>query len=322
MTLWNVLIPPLELMDMTIIIGTSGWSYDDWVGPFYPRSLRTKKGEWLEYYGQFFNSVEINSTFYNVPKEAVIKSWVSKAKRIGGNFEFSLKLPQIVTHEVIVKDSADKAAVFSKSFEKACVRPLADRGLLGAVLIQFSPYFHRTSKDGEPTGEAKLRELIEVLSPELRYVAEFRHRSWLDPGGVGLDAGVKELLREFNIACCALDGPGLPALIERTADHGYIRFHGRNDDLWFGREKNKDDPRMNRYDYDYSDQEMDEWIPRMRTMEEEQKAGVRVYLNNHPNAKAVSNGLRLKDLLGIPQKKPVPDRPQEDEKTQRSLWEY
>lgn len=120
---------------MAVLIGCSGWSYDDWIERFYPASLSSKKSEWLAYYAKFFPTVEINSTFYRVPTDDIVKAWIEKGSRIG-KFEFSVKMPEIVTHESIVNSSAEKAAAQASSFEGICIEPLAKAGLLGSVLTR------------------------------------------------------------------------------------------------------------------------------------------------------------------------------------------
>jgi uncharacterized protein YecE (DUF72 family) len=292
---------------MEILIGTSGWSYDDWVGNFYPEQLRSSKGDWLNFYGQYLSTVEINSTFYRVPEEYTINSWVRKAEKFD-TFEFSLKLPQVVTHEAIVKASGEKAAQITKSFENKVILPLAKRNLLGAVLIQLSPYFHRYDKNSNADNLPKLESVLKIINnDEYDYVVEFRHSSWLNKPRDDLDNDTLELLHEYNVANCILDGPGFPVTRSETADHSYLRFHGRNRDIWFKSRMKKtgnpaeDDPRMNRYDYLYTAKELQDWLPRINQQESKAKRS-RVYFNNHPNAQAVKNAFMLMDMLGMPRK--------------------
>lgn len=293
---------------MEIQIGTSGWSYDDWVGNFYPDSLRYSKNEWLGYYGQYLKTVEINSTFYRVPGEHIINSWIKKGKKFD-TFEFSLKLPQAVTHEAIVKDSADQAARLAKDFELKCIRPLAIENLLGAVLIQLSPFFRRYDKYSNADNLPKLKHLFELLNTnDYDYSVEFRHSSWLNSSRTDLQDDTIELLCTYNIANCQLDGPGFPRTDKITASHGYIRLHGRNRDIWFKSRQTKtgdplkDDPRMNRYDYLYSAAELKEWQPNIKKHQEKKGSKTRIYFNNHPNAQAVKNAFMLMDMLGMPRK--------------------
>ncbi len=302
---------------MEILIGTSGWSYDDWIGNFYPERLRNSKNEWLGFYGEYLNTVEINSTFYRIPEEFIINSWLKKAKAFK-TFEFSMKLPQLVTHEAIVKTSGEKAASIAKSFEKKCILPLAEHDVLGAVLIQLSPYFRRFDPKTKADNLPKLRQVFELINTEnYNYAIEFRHSSWLNPRRDDLESDTINLLKDFNIATCQLDGPGFPRTNSNTATHGYIRFHGRNRDIWFKSGKHKQigqnapedqpdiadgDDRMNRYDYLYTAAELKTWLPRFNEYQEYEGSKARVYFNNHPNAQAVKNAFMMMDMLGMPRK--------------------
>jgi len=293
---------------MEINIGTSGWSYDDWVGNFYPENMRTLKNDWLTFYGQYLNTVEINSTFYRAPNDHIINSWIKKGKNLDA-FEFSLKLPQAVTHEAIVKDSAARAADMAKDFEIKCIRPLAINNLLGAVLIQLSPYFRRVDERSRADNLTKLEHLFDLLNTsEYDYAVEFRHSSWLNSTRNDLDEETIELLKKYNVANCQLDGPGFPKTNRITASHGYIRFHGRNRDIWFKTRKTKtgdplkDDHRMNRYDYLYTVDELKTWLPNIKDQQSKVGGKSRIYFNNHPNAQAVKNAFMLMDILGMPRK--------------------
>lgn len=275
---------------MTIIIGTSGWSYDDWVGPFYPPELSKEKGKWFFYYSGYFNTVEINSTFYRPPGEQQVKSWIKKASK---GFEYSAKMPQLVTHKALADGRLENAIFWAETFERTCVKPLAGAGVLGSVLIQLSPYFKRSDQ-----GLRDLLGLLDMLpTHEHNYAIEFRHRSWLDESRREIDAVALEALRERNVANVLLDGPGQPITGAQTADHAYIRFHGRNPDIWFVREKEEDDHRLNRYDYLYEKLQLDQWVPRIKEAEIK-AAKVRVYFNNHARAKAIKNAFQLMDMLG------------------------
>lgn len=279
---------------MAALIGCSGWSYDDWVGRFYPTELANRKGEWFAYYSRFFQTVEINSTFYRVPNDFMVKSWIEKGKqRIG--FEFSVKLPQIVTHDSILKDSPDAAAAEASSFEEICVKPLAEAGLLGGVLIQMSPYFRLEGR----ASLGKLRALFQMLETDsYDYAVEFRHRSWLNEKGNELASDAIEVLQEFKVANTIVDGPGFPITRSLTSKHAYVRFHGRNYDIWYKGE-DEDDRRLNRYDYLYTHEQIAEWEPRLsEVIANAEKA--RVYFNNHGRAKAVKNAFQMMDTLGIP----------------------
>jgi len=278
---------------MAALIGCSGWSYDDWVGRFYPGDLAKRKGEWLSFYSKYFPTVEINSTFYRVPNEFMVRSWIERGKQRMG-FQFSVKLPQLVTHESILKDNAEAAANQAASFEQICVKPLADEGLLGGVLIQLTPYFKLDGKQSL----GKLRSLFGILDTDSHdYAVEFRHRSWLNERGNELAADVLETLQEFNVANVIVDGPGFPVTRSLTSKHAYVRFHGRNYDIWF-KDEAEDDYRINRYDYLYPLEQLDPWKPRLQEIIANCEVA-RIYFNNHGRAKAVKNAFQMMDLLGI-----------------------
>jgi len=278
---------------MAALIGCSGWSYDDWVGRFYPAELANRKGEWFSYYSKFFSTVEINSTFYRPPNEYMVKSWIEKGRQRLG-FEFSVKLPQLVTHDSILKDSVEAAASQASSFEEICVKPLSDAGLLGAVLIQFSPYFRLDDKGSL----GRLRALFQMLETDVySYATEFRHRSWLNEKGNELAPDAMDILQEFGVANVIVDGPGFPITRSLTARHAYVRFHGRNYDIWY-KDEREDDYRINRYDYLYGQEQLTDWEPRLsEILSNCEKA--RIYFNNHGRAKAVRNAFQMMDILGI-----------------------
>lgn len=279
---------------MTVLVGCSGWSYDDWVGRFYPVELSKRKGDWFAYYADHFRTVEINSTFYRAPNEFMVRSWAKKAE--GRGFEYSVKMPQLVTHESMVKLEAERAAEQASSFERICVKPLAEAGSLGAVLLQLSPYF----KNEPQTLEVLKKVLDAVDHSQFDYAAEFRHRSWLDEGGRELVPEALEVLRERNVANVLIDGPGFPITKAETADHSYARFHGRNYDIWY-REEKEDDYRINRYDYLYTKEQLEPWVPRIQEAEKDFNM-VRVYFNNHGRSKSAKNAMEIMDLLGIEHK--------------------
>ena len=280
-------------MTMAALIGCSGWSYDDWVDRFYPSELAKKKGEWLGYYSRFFPTVEINSTFYRVPNEFMVKSWIERGKQKPG-FQFSVKLPQLVTHESILKAEGEKAAAQASSFEDICVRPLADEGLLGSVLVQLSPYFKLEGRESL----GKLRTLFQMLHTDVYdYAVEFRHRSWLNEKHNELAADALETLQEFGVANGIVDGPGFPMTRSLTAKHAYIRFHGRNYDIWY-KDEADDDYRINRYDFLYTLDQLEVWKPRLQEVVANSTTA-RIYFNNHGRAKAVKNAFQMMDLLSI-----------------------
>jgi uncharacterized protein YecE (DUF72 family) len=309
---------------LALRIGCSGWSYDDWVGPFYPKD--TKKEEWLSYYGRFFPTVEINSTFYAVPNQYTVRAWVQKGKAVRkfredrfwrqdkeqAKFSFSLKLPQKITHEHLVKGDFDKAYQDLRAFEAAVLNPLFEQDLLGAVLVQMSPYFRNESEDKKQGKSLKvLEEFLHVL-PTDRYdwAIELRHNSWHSKGRSKTMTLVPEaasLIKKYKVILCETDGPGFPNIRLPGSKKIYARFHGHNEDLWFkkgaGSSKGMEEKdealdskgRYNRYDYLYTDKELQPWKVHL----EEEKQEKYVYFNNHPRGKGPKNALMLMDLLGV-----------------------
>jgi uncharacterized protein YecE (DUF72 family) len=280
---------------MSISVGCSGWSYDDWVGKFYPMDLAKKRNDWFSFYASYFNSVEINSTFYRPPNEFMVNSWVMKAKAHPG-FEYSVKMPKLVTHESMVKDEVLMASEQALSFERICIKPLAREGMIGSVLLQLSPYFKNDSNS-----QKTLASVLDAVDcSHIDYSVEFRHRSWLDESGKEIVSDVADLLKERNVAIVLVDGPGFPITHRETADHSYVRFHGRNYDIWYTNES-ESDQRLNRYDYLYTKEQLQAWVPRIREAAKD-LTRVRVFFNNHGRSKAVRNAFDMMDLLQIEHK--------------------
>jgi uncharacterized protein YecE (DUF72 family) len=281
---------------MTILIGCSGWSYDDWVGKFYPLKLAGKKGDWFSYYAQFFQTVEINSTFYRPPGELQVQSWIRKCRNLPG-FEYSVKVPQLVTHKALVEADLERAIFWAASFEKNCVKPLAESGLLGGVLLQLSTYFKNESSSLD-----MLKDVLDALShQDYDYAVEFRHNSWLGESRKEIDPEALEVLSGRNVATVLVDGPGLQLSREMNAnDHVYVRFHGRNCDIWY-KEGKEDDHRLDRYDYLYRQEQLAPWVPCI-SQADLKASKVRAYFNNHARSKSVRNAFMLMDMLGIDHK--------------------
>jgi uncharacterized protein YecE (DUF72 family) len=192
-------------------IGTQGWNYDAWVGPFYPDG--TRPADFLAVYSRAFASVEVDSTFYGVPAPSTFESWY---ERTPNDFVFSLKLPQEVTHEQRLRDSLGISDTF---YERA--RSL--RHKLGPVLVQLGPDF-------DPSELPALVDFIGKVPPDIRFTVEFRHRGWITEGVIAL-------LRERNIGLTLVDGRWIPRRLmlslarKPTADFVYIRWMGPNRDL-------------------------------------------------------------------------------------------
>jgi uncharacterized protein YecE (DUF72 family) len=183
---------------MNLYVGTSGYSYKEWKGSFYPEDLPDK--QMLRFYGEHFRSVEINNTFYRMPKPAVLETW---ATEVPAHFKFVLKAPQRITHMQRLKDTDGSVAYLLKV---AVV--LKDR--LGPLLFQLPPYL----KKDVP----RLREFLPLLGKDFRAAFEFRHQSWFDEEVFGV-------LREHHATLCIAEAENdLDIPFVSTADWGYLRL--------------------------------------------------------------------------------------------------
>jgi len=183
---------------MNLYVGTSGYSYKEWKGTFYPEDLPDK--QMLRYYGERFRSVEINNTFYRMPKASVLEGW---AGEVPADFKFVLKASQKITHMQRLKDAGDSVSYLLKVAEA-----LKER--LGPLLFQLPPYL----KKDVP----RLREFLALLPAHPRAAFEFRHQSWFEPE-------VLSLLRDHQAALCIAEAENdLEIPFESTADWGYLRL--------------------------------------------------------------------------------------------------
>ena len=253
-----------------ILIGTSGYSYDDWVGPFYPAG--TAKREFLGYYASRFSFTELNFSYYRQPSAQAAAGMVT---RTPDSFRFSVKMHRSVTHERA--DSwRNEARVFREGVE-----PFRAHGRLAGVLIQFPFSFHY-----RPENRYYLAQLCDELAA-LPLFVEFRNVEWQKPQ-------VYEGLAERGVGLVVVDAPDLKGLPEpevlATAEAAYLRFHGRNRDNWWTGDN------VTRYDYRYSTGELAEWVEPVRTLAEKTRL-LLVAFNNHANANAAFNANELRRML-------------------------
>jgi len=252
-----------------ILVGTSGYSFDDWVGPFYPPGM--KSGEYLSYYARFFPVVEVNSTYYRILHPRVLEQMERKTP---AGFRFVVKLHRSMTHE------GSRDAPTYRAFLEA-LEPLKRAGKYDGLLAQFPWGFQRT-----PAGEQHLKALRALLPDEPLW-AEFRHRSWIT-------RGLADELRASDIGYCAVDEPALQGLVPPitllTSRDAYVRFHGRNARTWWGRGGG------DRYDYNYSEQELSEWVRKVSDLASQAR---RTYLffNNCHAGQAARNATLMQELL-------------------------
>ena len=257
----------------TVFVGTAGWSYADWAGIVYPKP-RPKDFHETTYLARYFDTLEVNASFYGAVAASTATNWVSQVRQ-NPRFEFTAKLHQSFTHARNPTDADEHGF-------RAMADVLASAGRLGAVLAQFPWSFRNT-----PESRAYLTALAERLR-DYPMVVEVRHSSWDDPSFF-------DLLREHRVGFCNVDQPvvgeslGPSAL--GTAPVGYVRLHGRNYKNWFS---NKG--RNERYDYLYSTQEIGEWKERV---EQVAASATKTYViaNNHFQGQAAANAFQLTSLL-------------------------
>jgi uncharacterized protein YecE (DUF72 family) len=310
-----------------IVVGTSGYSFPDWVGPFYPPGIeRTKM---LDYYVKEFPAVEINATYYRIPPA---RSLHAMERKTPPDFEFVVKTHHDMTHERSLDPD------LYRSFEGA-IDPLRASGKLSGIMAQFPYAFRRT-----PENEAFLRALRDRLPSDVPLFVEFRHDSWTE------DGGVFDFLEKEGLGYVSVDEPDLPGLVppiaRRTGPVGYVRFHGRNTKKWWGPEsmlRGKPDragsdppvvgPRKRamstpssvaglplfsgslapgsteaaaakserrtsstRYDYLYSEDELNEWVEKISEMTEKAKKTF-VFFNNCHVGQAATSAKLMRRLL-------------------------
>jgi uncharacterized protein YecE (DUF72 family) len=258
-------------------IGPAGWSYADWKGVVYPDPTPTGFRP-LEFLTQFFDTVEINSTFYRPPSADQARGWVRQASG-NSQLKFAAKLWQRFTHERGSWPSEEDILTY-----RSGVDPLATAGKLGAILVQFPWSFRRT-----PENRRWLARIIETFA-DYPLAVEVRHTSWDDPA-------FYEGLRERGVAYCNIDQPALRDCLGPsdvvTAPIAYVRLHGRNSENWF-----RDNiPSYERYNYRYSMEELEPWTKRIRTISELAQETY-VVTNNHYRGQAIVNALEIAERLG------------------------
>ena len=264
-------------MNPKLYIGTAGWSYDDWVGSFYPFS-QSKEFSWLKYYSRYFNMVEVNSTYYTYLAPYIVNSWLRQIEN-ADDFLFTMKLHKDFTHKRQYGDNQIKAVQQNLNILKREER-------LGGLLLQF-PY----SFDFNDANVNYLRELIQKFDGYEKFV-EVRHRSWQNK-------------KAKTITFCTIDQPQIGESIEFKPivgnDAAYIRFHGRNEEAWrkslsnFGK-KQTYEQQSARYEYLYSPGELTEIDQKLKEIYDKVKK-VFVVMNNHPHGDAVANAFELLHIL-------------------------
>ena len=271
-----------------IRVGLAGWSYDDWSGIVYP-SPQPRGFHELTFLVQYFDTIELNTSFYQPPKSSLATHWLGLAAENPG-FVFTAKMSRKFTHE-------EDATVEDEKLVRAGFDPLFEAGKLGAVLLQFPFSFHHSSES-----LFRLKELIHRFR-EYPLVVEVRHSSWARPD-------FYELLHDRGVGFCNIDQPVIGKSMKptghATSPVGYFRLHGRRYDTWF-----TDDPEVpshERYNYLYSEEELEPWAKRVGHVADHVE-NTFVIGNNHYIGKAAVNALQLIHLLrGAKVKVPEPLR--------------
>lgn len=255
-----------------IYVGTSGYSYKDWIGPFYPEGA--KPGDMLGIYSQAFNFTEVNSTYYKIPNAFM---FYNMQKKTNDGFVFTVKLHQSMTH---TRDAGDKD--YEDFLEAVEVLQQADK--LGCLVSQFPYSFHFNKENMDYI--LGLRERFAAYD----MVVEFRNNRWVNDETMAL-------LNANGLGYVCVDEPTITGLLDRrairTSRVAYVRFHGRNDEKWWNHKE-----AYERYDYLYKEEELEQWKAKILELHE-QSGKCFVSFNNHFRAQAVINGNMLKKMLGI-----------------------
>ena len=244
---------------MTILLGTCGWSYQEWVGLFYPNNRVAK----LPFYAKIFQTVEVDSSFYRMPSKAMVAGW---ARATGPSFKFSLKLPKTITHDRRLVDAERELHTFLD-----VIKPLEKTEKLGCILVQLPPSFSFDEA-------GNLESFLEQLPSHIHFAVEFRHESWDRKD-------TWALLEKHGVANTVTDSPMefLAKPVVTTGNHAYVRWHGRGKQMWF--------------DYTYSEDELEPWVKKLSEISSKAKTTY-AYFNNHYHSSAPVNALQLFEMNG------------------------
>jgi uncharacterized protein YecE (DUF72 family) len=276
-----------------LYIGTAGWSYKDWVPNFYPKA-QSKDFDWLQFYSQYFNVVEVNASYYAYLNPKVVNSWIEKVSDVE-DFLFTIKLHQDFTHKRKFDEQNIKAVQINLDILKKSER-------LGGLLVQFPYSFAFNDAAAE-----HIRNIKEIFQNHNLYV-EVRHLSWNNKCAY-------DIFQEMNLCLCTIDQPQLGKAVPFepvvTNDKAYIRFHGRNKEEWkksisnYGKEQNYEQ-QSERYKYLYLPGELVEIDRKLREIYDKVKE-IYVIMNNHPTGYAVANAFELLHMLKERTKVKIPE---------------
>jgi uncharacterized protein YecE (DUF72 family) len=252
-----------EQSSARLYFGCAGWSYKEWIGALYDPGKSM-----LKQYSSVFDTVELNSSFYEAPDKGTILGLTRHTSR---GFMFSAKINQRFTHELRLKideETQDHLEEFVELFD-----PLLTQDRLGCLLVQLPPSLKRDDQ--------LLQDFLAALPHRYDYVVEFRHPSWIH------DATWRTLSK-YQVAYCIVDEPLLPPEIHVTSSIGYIRWHGHGERPW--------------YNYRYTQQQLRDWIPKIREVQENTTKTFGIF-NNHFHGYAPENCIQTMKMLNITQPK-------------------
>ena len=243
---------------MGIYIGTSGWSYEDWVEKFYPEGI--EKSEWLKYLTEHFNSVELNMSFYRYPFKNMLKGW---RKRMPDDFQMTMKANRRITHYNKFKNIGAALEKFYSLFDLIYENK-------GCILFQAPPSFKKNEQN-----KARIENFCNLTNKKYKNVIEFRNPEWWDDE-------IFNLLEEHKVGFCTVSGLEMPSRVVVTGEIAYFRFHGPAEP----------------YSSLYSAEEMQTWAEKIRQVRSKYDVNdIYCYFNNDTNAYAITNARQLQDYL-------------------------
>jgi uncharacterized protein YecE (DUF72 family) len=249
-----------------VFLGTSGWSYKEWIGPFYTKMDKSM----LRAYTKIFKTVEIDSTFYRYPSKGTIMGWTRYSPE---GFIYTAKLPGLITHEKKLEPARGIEEDLRKFLE--LMEPLSLSGKLGCILIQLPPRFDFRPK--------QLEDFFKLLPTHIKFAVEFRDLSWMR-------SGTWALLEKYKVAYTIVDEPLLPPEVHLTSQIAYFRWHGHGTRPW--------------YNYRYGTEELEPWVPRVQEIANNVEK-VYGYFNNHYHGYAVENCLQIMEMAGALEPKQI-----------------
>ncbi|MFH0882513.1 MAG: DUF72 domain-containing protein [bacterium] len=252
-----------------IRIGTSGYHFADWAGPFYPSDL--PKDQWLDYYATQFKILEINTTYYGVPKRSSVVRW---AEQTPADFRFIVKVHGDTTHKRETGGEEIPALL-------ASLEPLRAESKLAGLLAQFPASFRANAS------AKQYIHLIHSHTGEIPLFVEFRHLEWDTDDAVAF-------CQDEGLGWVTVDLPPIRSLMGArpavTSSTGYVRFHGKNAKTWYHPELG------DRYDWTYSEEELRNWLPRLRALVDRAEETY-LFFNNCHAGQAIKSAALMREIL-------------------------